>query len=255
MSDEDELPEDVVETLEESPEVDEDDPIAMLATLLEQDPELTRKIANLIEEHYGGGMMGGFGEVPTMPTMAPASGFGASAPTEATPVPGFGAPTPAAPTSGFGAPTATPTPGATGASLPPELLERLDRVEQSQADMAVQRELEEARQEYEAMKEQLPILPEMDDQELIQIALDKGGLPLQDALVLWAMQKMREGEGAISDRLMAALMEQSKAKGLPSVEGKGGMIPSGEVPQPQSLREARGLAKDRLRALFSNTPG
>jgi hypothetical protein len=208
----------------------EDDPVAMLATLLERDPELTRKIADLIEQHYGGGNVNELGGVPqAAPTAAPMGAVNAQ-PAMPTPTP----PVPSAPTV-----------------VPPELMERLNRVEQAQANLAVEKELEEARKEYEALKEQMPILPELNDQELIQIAIDRNGLPLKDALALWAWQKMREGEGTIADRLMAAMMSKSKAKGLPAVEGKGGMVPSGETPQINSMKDARNIAKDRLRALFS----
>lgn len=208
-----------------------DDPVVMLYELLQRDPGLAAKMADLIEHHYGGGNMEGYSFAPEVP--APA------ATPPATSVP----------------PATTPQPAASQQALPPELLARLDRVEQEQANMAVERELADVRKEYEALKQDFPILPELADEELLQIALDKGGIPLKDALLIWAVDKMRQGETPVADRITAHMLEQSKAKKLPGVEGKGGSIPSGEAQPPQSLKEARAFAKDRLKALFGGVSG
>ncbi|BCV23296.1 hypothetical protein [Gelria sp. Kuro-4] len=231
-----ETPADMVPAAEE-PAAPEDNPVAMLAVLLQNDPELALKIADVIEQHYGGGSMFDNGA----PGMPPASPMAPANP-PATPTP------PAAQAAQGIAPSA-------GAAIPPELIDRLGRVESAQADMMLERELGEAKQEYATLKEQLPILPDLNDQELLQIALERDGLPLKEALYIWAMQKMKSGEGPIADRIAAAVMSKSKARGLPPVEGKGGTIPSGEAPQATSLKQAQAMAKDRLRAMFSSTPG
>lgn len=239
---------------QEPSSVDDGNPVEMLVALLQQDPELAGKVADLIEQHYGGGTVNDLTPGGGMPHMAHGDmgdmgGMGSMG----GPVGPIGPMAPAGPAGPPG--VAPPMAGPTPAAVPPELIDRLNRLEQSHANMALDKELADAKQEYAALKEQIPILPDLNDNELLQIALDKGGLPLKDALALWAVQKMREGEGTVADRIMAAMMEKSKAKGLPSPEGKGGAIPSGEAQPPQSLKEARSLAKDRLKALFSSMPG
>ncbi len=211
--------------------------VEMLTTLLQSDPQLAAKIADTIEQHYMGGVnmfdisgpdTAGTAAAPNVPSSLPAAN----------------------------APIGNVPPAATSAqSVPNDLIDRLSRIEQAQANMALDRELADVRKEYEDLKAQIPILPDLNDNELLKIALDNDGIPLKNALAIWAMQKMREGDGTIADRLMAAMMDKSKARGLPAVEGKGGSIPSGEAPPPQSMKDARNLAKERLRALFSSNPG
>lgn len=126
---------------------------------------------------------------------------------------------------------------------------RLSRLEKTHANEAIERELSEARREYDNMKNHFPILPDLNDNELLQIALQYDGLPLKEALNLWVMRKLQEGEGTVADRITAAKMEQSKAQNLPRVEGKGGGIPTGNQEPPRNFREARRRAREYLASI------
>lgn len=186
-----------------------------LYDLLRSSPELASRVADVIEEFINGG-----GKVQSAAPPAPQ----------------------AAPT-GAGA-------------MPQELMAllqaidgRVARLEKTHADMALEKELAETKQEYEKLKEHFPILPELNDKELLQLALQFEGLPLKEALYLWAMRKMQEGEGSVADRLVAARIEQSKGSQAPRVETKGGGIPAGTQEPPQNFREARRRAKEFLAAI------
>lgn len=128
---------------------------------------------------------------------------------------------------------------------------RLSKLEKYQADTALDKELMEAKSLYESMKEHFPVLPDLNDKELLQIALQYDGLPLKEALNLWVMRKLTEGEGTVADRIVAAKMEQSKTQNLPKVEGKGGGIPAGTQEAPKNFREARKRAKEYLMSVIS----
>ncbi len=135
---------------------------------------------------------------------------------------------------------------------------RLGTIEQRYAEQALQSELADARKEYEVMKDDFPILPELNDQEILQIAYDKKGLPLKDALYLWAVNKMRsggDGQGKVADRMVSAVMEKSKTKNLPPVEGKGGATPTGEAPPPTTFRQARRGMREFLQAMGAGVTG
>lgn len=189
-----------------------------LYSLLRSNPDLANRVADVIEEFLGGGNTSRDKQQPAVSATAPT------------------------------------TPSV--ASVPPNLLAlmqaldgRLSRLEKSQADMALERELAETKQEYERLKEHFPILPELSDKEILQIALQFEGLPLKEALYLWAMRKLQEGEGSVADRLVAARIEQSKNNQVPRVETKGGGIPAGTQEPPQTFREARKRAKEFLAAI------
>lgn len=236
-----------------------------LMDLMQADPALARKIADVIEQHYSSNTEGGNQSMnehgnqgSPMPGMegnpaatAPAGGAvpaGAMGPVSA----------PAAPISQ--APAMGPAQGApemSGAqqqmNIPPELINRLQNVERGQAQMSLDRELAEAKNDYQQIKEQLPILPDLNDKELLQVSYNKGGMPLKDALIYWAWNKLQEGsgEGTLADRIMAQKMNQSQTGGLPKVEGKGGGIPSGAEAPPESMKEARQRAKNEIFARFA----
>lgn len=238
------------------PAADDDEKMAIMAELfklIESDPALAEKIAGVIENHLGGASMENMQPGGAMAANMPGPAPGNMGPAGGNMGPAAATAGPAAPMGQMGqmGPMGQPGP----ANLPPEIMDRLSRIEHTTADMALEREIGEAKQEYDALKDHFPILPELNDREILQIALDKGGLPLKDALLLWAMQKMREGEGSVADRITAAKMEASKAKGLPKVEGKGGAIPSGEAKPPENMKDARAMAKEKLRAMFSAMPG
>ncbi|WP_026487641.1 hypothetical protein [Caldanaerobius polysaccharolyticus] len=193
--------------------------------LLRSNPDLANRVADVIEEFFGGGEKQVAKETPT------------SSPSTLTPTGAAGQGTP-------------------GGGMPPELMAlvqvldgRLSRLEKSQADMALEREMADTKQEYERLKEHFPILPDLNDKEILQIALQYDGLPLKEALYLWAMQKLQEGEGSVADRLVAARIEQSKNNQAPRVETKGGGIPAGTQEPPKNFREARRRAKEFLEAI------
>ena len=221
---------------------------------MDSNPDLANKIADVIEQYVieqnlgGGDMINQFDGVP--PMNAPGAPGAPGAPS----MPGM---------SGMG-PMLGPMGGTTtmpgmvapaGPTVPPDLLERINALEEGHANIALDRELANAKQQYEQLKNHFPILPDLNEKEILQIAFDNGGMPLNQALQLWAMQKLQEGEGTVADRITAATLNKSKANGLPAVEGKGGSIPSGEQAPPQSMKEARGRARDMLRALFAQPTG
>lgn len=189
--------------------------------LLRNNPELANRIADTIEEFFSGG---GQKETAVPPqTTAPQSQQSAPADSGLSP--------------------------AIMAVLQ-ALDGRLSQLERHQANMELDRELAETKKEYEKLKEHFPILPELSDNEILQIAVEREGLPLKDALYLWAVQKLMEGDGTVADRLVAAKIEQSKGKQAPPVESKGGGIPAGTQEPPTTFREARRRAKEFLATLM-----
>jgi hypothetical protein len=228
--------------------------VQMLVQLMQQDPALAAEISNTIKQHYEGidqqgqpNPNGGVNmdEIGGLPQGSDFSGIPQAGGMPNMPIP---------PTVSQGALGGVPQ----GGTVPPEILDRLNSIEQTQASIALDKELADTKQEYEKMKENLPTLPELDDKELVQIALQKNGLPLKDALYLWAMQKLLSGDknsGTAAENIVATMLNNSKAKNLPQVEGKGGSVPSGASEPPTSIREANNVAKNKLKALFSSMAG
>lgn len=219
--------------------------VSLFVALLEQDPELAAKIADTIEQHYSGGvsdyMVTPTPNLPAGGTMAEFTASTASVPAA-----------PAAPVSSTTpSPTAAPETPNSGSGLPEEFIQRLERLEISQAEAELDRELAAVRDEYNKLKEQLPVLPDLNEQEILQIAYDRGGLPLKDAFNIWVAQALMSapGEGSIADRIVAAVMQKSKTNTLPRVEGRGGSIPSGEGAKPTSVKEANAMVKDLIKAM------
>jgi len=190
-----------------------------LYSILQSNPELAASVADLIEQQFN----------PTAKSPAPA---------------------PPADNTGFDVTKL--------AEMFEGLQGRLGAMEQRYAEQALQNELAEARKEYEVIKEDFPILPELNDQEILQIAYDKKGIPLKDALYLWAVNKMRAGgedQGKAADRIVAAMMEKSKTSNLPAVEGKGGATPTEEAPPPTTFRQARRGIREFLQAMGAGVTG
>lgn len=200
-----------------------------LYSLLTSNPELANRVADVIEEFIIG------------------KGGNRSMPREE----GTG------PTGVMMNPTAAPQtiPTEQLMSLIQALDGRLSNIEKANANMALERELAETKQEYEKLKEHFPILPDLDEKDILQIALQYDGLPLKQALYLWAMQKLQEGEGPVVDRLVAAKIEQSKSNQAPRVESKGGNIPAGTQEPPKNFREARKRAREFLAAISGGPLG
>lgn len=169
--------------------------------------------------------------------------------TQATAVPPVAAPA-------AGPAGAVPTVPATApAGVPEDLLKRIAALEEARENDELEKQLAAARKVYDtALKQHLPILPDMDEQAVLQMVLKIAENPVEAAAKLYALEKALEGEGTLADRLIAKHMEASKAKGMPRVEGPGGAIPMGAHKMPESMREAHSRAREMLRALFG-TPG
>jgi hypothetical protein len=159
------------------------------------------------------------------------------------------------PPVGGGMPGMAPGAQAAGPQLTPELMQHLgsltnkvDSLASSHAQQQLEREMQQAEQEYAKLKEQIPTLPDLNKQELLQTVLEKGGISIKDALLVYAMQKALEGEGTLGDRIMAYKMQNSKGAGLPRPEGVGGGIPTGIEAPPKTLKDASRRSKQQLLA-------
>lgn len=213
----------------ELPATDKEQAVRDLIALLDANPGLGAAIADLIEQYLtGGGRVTQAMAVP--PAAAPAVG--------------------AAPATAPGV-----APGAAPAAVPEDLLRRIAALEEARENDELEKQLAAARKVYDtALKQHLPILPDMDERAVLQMVLKIADNPIEAAVKLYALEKALEGEGTLADRLIAKHMEASKAKALPRVEGPGGAIPAGAHKMPESMREAHARAREMLRALFA-TPG
>lgn len=133
-----------------------------------------------------------------------------------------------------------------------DLLKRVEMLERGHADLALERELEQARREYEKLAQQLPVLPEFDEKAILQAALEHPGVPLSRIVKMWAVDKALEGEGSLADRLIAKRMEQSKAAKPPRVEGPGGSVAANYAEPPKDRKEALARAREIARAMFGS---
>lgn len=147
--------------------------------------------------------------------------------------------------------------------IPPQLVAlidqlngRLSTLEQVHADSELEKELNEAKQEYEAYKKQLPLLPDFNEKEILQTAYQLEGIPLKDALQLWIGRKLRELGGdeegeTLIDKLVAMKLDESKGKQVPPIMTKGGSAPATvEQKEPTSMREANRQVRELLGSLF-----
>lgn len=235
-----------------------------LLEFLSENPPLMELVMGVIEKYVEGGMQmngmmpptGGMqgASMPNVPGQP--GGMGAGGPVGGTGVGPVGG---GMPPVGGGMPGSMPgmAPGAQpgGPQLPPELMQHLgtltskvDSLASSHAQQQLERELQQAEQEYAKLKEQIPTLPDLNKQELLQMVLDKGGISIKDALLVYAMQKALEGEGSLADRIMAYKMQNSKGAGLPRPEGAGGGIPTGVEAPPKTLKDASRRSKQQLLA-------
>lgn len=233
------LPADLLKTAaapeaNEPPASDKEQAVRDFMALLDANPGLGAAVADFIERYLAGGgrvpeMQAGHGGMP----MAGHAGMPAAGPT---------------------VPAAAPA-GAPAASPIEELVKRLEALEAARDDEELDKRLRGAREMYDGtLKKHLPILPDMDEQQVLQAVLKMAEDPVKYAAMIYALEKALEGEGTLSERLIAKHMEGSKAAGLPKVEGPGGAIPAGTAKKPESMREGHMRAKEMLKALFG-TPG
>jgi len=202
--------------------------VANLYNLLSSDPGLANAVADAIERYLQGGA--GMQTVQSEQTQQVA---------------------------GSGGSEETTTEAASQeASVPPEIMERLSRLERGQAEVALEKEMNNAKQLYNQLTEEFPILPELNEQELLRIATQYPGLPLDKAVNVWAVDKMRDGEGGTpAERIMAAMMEKQQSEQPPAPEGRGGSAPSGEAPPPRNFRQARRGIRELLDAIDRGVTG
>ncbi len=226
------LPSDLLKTAatpeaNEPPASDKEQAVRDFMALLDANPGLGAAVADFIERYLTGG-----GTVAGTQAAAPAA-MPAAAP----------AVTGMAPA---GAPAAAPT---------DELARRLEALETARDDEEFDKRLRGAREMYDGtLRKHLPVLPDMDEQQVLQAVLKIADDPVKYAAMVYALEKALEGEGTLSERLIAKHMEGSKAAGLPKVEGPGGAIPVGAAKRPENMREAHSRAKEMLRALMG-APG
>lgn len=203
--------------------------VANLYNLLVSDPALANVVADAIEQYMRGGAQG--------------SGAAQQA---------------ASQTTSQAAQQQQPAGESAGVqqAIPQELIDRLNRLERGQADLALERELNNARQLYKNLQNDFPILPDLNETELLRIAAQYPGLPLEQAVNIWAMQQMRSGEGTSpAERIMAAMMEKQQQEQPPAPEGRGGSAPSGEAPPPKNFRQARKGIRELLAAIDRGVTG
>lgn len=220
-----------------------------LAELMQADPVLAGKIADLIEQHFGGGeQVQGVEGIPAAPA-APDTGAAAS--------PGAAQVPPQ--------PVAVPV---ADQQVPQELLQRLAALEQAVsqmqrplADYQLDRELAQLRQRYDQLRRHYgDVLPEKFD-ELEKPVLEKyaaileGKVPPHELALLAALSEtLHGGDTPLRDRLLAAAAKQ--AQQAPPVEGRGGMAAAAEEkpPVPRTTAERMERLKELWRTL-NQTPG
>lgn len=128
-------------------------------------------------------------------------------------------------------------------------------MEQFAADMALERELTQAKQAYESLKKHFPILPELDERELLTMGAKYPSLPLTESLWLWARDKLLSGDQPVADRIFKAVMEKSAVRDHPPIEGKGGSMPNVPPEPPKSFRAAHASVRDFIRSLSQGVTG
>lgn len=215
-----------------------------LVQLMQADPSLAAKVADLIEQHYSGGGEGMVEAGNVQPAAAPVS------------VPP--APEPAAPAAAAQAP----------AQVPPEFVQRLAALEQAieqmqrpLADYQLDRELAQLRQMYDRYRQHYgDVLPEKFD-DLERPVLEKyqaileGRIPPHELAFRMALDEvLHKGDTPLRDRILAAVARQ--APQAPRVEGTGGMAAAAEEkpPIPRTTAERMERLKELYRTLLQN-PG
>lgn len=203
-----------------------------LIGLLADHPKLAEDVAEAIGRYFGGG-----------DSVDQVGGVVAQQPT----YPG-GEPTPVQAGAGYQPqPAGAESVQASGLG---DLLRRIETLEQGHANVMLDKELDEARREYERLSQQLPVLPEFDEKAVMQISLDNPGISLTQAARMWVLDKALEGEGTLADRLIAKKMEASKGAKLPRAEGPGGSVAAGYEGPPKDRKEAMARAREMARAFF-----
>jgi len=214
-----------------------------LVQLMQADPGLASKIADVIEQHFSGGgsMSEPLGNMPVAPE--PQSSL---------------------------APPGPPAPGAAAASqVPPDLLQRLAALEQAVnhmqrplADYQLDRELAQLRQRYEQLRQHYgDVLPDKFD-ALERPVLEKyqailqGQIPPHELAFLAALSEtLHSGDTPLKDRILAAVAKQ--APQAPRVEGPGGMAAANEEKPPVARTTAERMErlKELWRTIMSQNPG
>jgi len=228
-------------TPEPAPQSDElTDLVVSLVELMQADPTLAAKMADVIEQHYVGGDAMPVPDSTPMPQEAPA------------PAPQMQAPQAQA-----------------EAQLPPEVLQRLatleqalDQIQRPLADYQLDKELAQMRQAYGKYRQHYgDVLPENFD-ELERPVLEKyqalleGKLPPHELALKVALDEvLHGGDTLLKDRLLASVAKQ--APQVPRVEGAGGSAaaPAAEErPTPRTTAERMAALKELYKALQQN-PG
>ena len=136
-------------------------------------------------------------------------------------------------------------PGAGPQATPPQD----DRLGVLEARFDLQDEMGEARKEYESLRGEFPMLPEFDRKAILTFVKDHTYMPLSEAVELFVMQQVRQGEGSLSDRLIASRMTNRPT--APRVMGPGGAAAGGVKQEPpKDMAEANQFAKRRAEEFF-----
>lgn len=198
-----------------------------LVSLLAEHPQLAERVADVIGNYFEGGAGMEQAQGPALGQVPEQQAYGQAV--------------------GSGGLTAMQQPTAPGIG---DLLKRVEALERGHADLLLDKELEQARREYERLAQQLPVLPEFDEKAILQIAMEHPGVSLDRIIKMWAVDKALEGEGSLADRLIAKRMEQSKASKPPKVEGPGGSVAANYAEPPKDRKEALARAREIARAMF-----
>jgi len=202
------------------------DPVRELANVIVSDPVLYDKVENTIREHFG--LLGG-NRTAANAQSQPKAEANVQIDQQST------------------QPAADPQVAV--------LEERLRRMEQFIADLALREELNQAKQAYNEYKKHLPVLPDLDERELLQLAGKYPGLPLQEVAWQLVKQKLLSGDQPAAERIFKIMMEQSAVKDVPPVEKGGGNIPDIPPEEPTSFRAARRSVRDLIAMLNKGITG
>jgi hypothetical protein len=121
------------------------------------------------------------------------------------------------------------------------------------ADYQLDRELAQARQRYEQLRQHYGDILPSDFNEMERPVLEKYNAILQGqvpphelAVLLAAAEKLHSGDAPLRDRILAAVAQQAPA--APPVEGRGGMAPATSEKPPIAKTTAERM--ERLRELW-----
>lgn len=223
-----------------------------LVGLLQQDPELANKIADVLEQHFGGGeQMNNQQDLPVQ-SAAPAQ----APPMQAGPAPEV-------------QPSLVQSPPVQASSVPPEVMQEVAALKQALAplqaiaqDYQADREASRLRQRYDQLRQHYGDLLPQDIAELSQPLSDKYNAivngqvsPYELALLLAASDKLHGGDAPLKDRLLASVAQQGT--NAPPVEGIRGVAPSTEQkrPIPRTTAERMEQLKQMWSTLMQQQPG